>query len=85
MIDFVVWRDELMSSLETNRARSKTEESVAGTIGSVEYHKLDSRPRDSFADREALRAYDESELGDLKMLISRTTTRVASTNSTQIR
>jgi hypothetical protein len=55
---FVVWRDELMSSLETNRARSKTEESVAGTIGSVEYHKLDSRPRDSFADREALRAYD---------------------------
>ena len=55
---FVLWRDDLISGLETSRVRSKTEEGLAATIDWVDFQKLDLRPRDLFADREAGRAYE---------------------------
>jgi hypothetical protein len=55
---YVPWRDELMSSLETSRVRSLTEQGLSSNIDWVDFHKLGLRARDLFVDREALRQYD---------------------------
>ena len=55
---FVDWLDGLTSSFEMLRARSETEDSVEGTMGSVEMSHTRPVARDSFADPVALGAYD---------------------------